>query len=926
MGRFQALCLAGLFAILLFGMKAASGETAGADWQVAASANRPQRYIEKGEHLGGIPGTFLTSGDTVTFGLPAVNQPTIFLEGFRIEVPPGGHDRLEIDVEMLSPSADVVLFVRFGKDVQVPGGSPVSDYEVNAPSGGKQLVITPDSTPALKPGTYFIALGLVTTGRDITARITATVSGGPPVAPVGVRLTNGVPRNFSIPAVVAPAVVAGFLGFRIDVPDGASRLRIDAQVNDPNADIQLLVQRGFDVALFSDGTPVADELSPAFGPSQRVSITLNSQPGVMRGTYWIGLGLQSVGTQFNGSITASIDLGAQTPPTVELSRGSLDFLSQADVNPPIQQFKIRNAGDGTLNYLVAADESWVQLNTTAGASSGEEDPVNVSIETAGLAAGERLATITVSRSDLSEPVRVRVRLVLTGEGPPAIGLAPGELTFDILDGAGPQLQPLYIRNSGGGVLAYEITDNVPWLLISPSEGTSSGESDAITATANPAGLGPGTYTGQIQIRDTGEGLMTTLMVTLNIVANPPRPAVTVQQLSFEAGPTGQPPPEQIFVLANAGNGVLNYVIQTSKPWLMVNPTSGVLETTLQHTGLEAITVTVNPFGLTAGPHQATITISSAAKGGQSPVVIAVSLVLIGDLTPFIRQDGVVNAATFAGPELEAHAATPGSIVSIFGDNMALSTEAAQAIPLPTELGGVRVVFDDGVNDPMEAALFLAFAGGATAGFDQINAQMPWGLDTSSGFVTATVFTGEKVASPPRMVPVAEASPGIFTFEFGGGLAAIQNFKLSAEDDVVHLSVAQPEGSVCPTLEALGIVPPGDCAIVDQPAAVGGVIVIFANGLGLLDGIVETGDIPPVGPPLQTVKEVRVWFGTPGNQVQGVTLFSGLQSAFVGLNQINAIVPDVAPGNAVPIQIEVVCGDGTTIRSRPDVTIAVRPAP
>ncbi|HUG81596.1 MAG TPA: hypothetical protein VML01_08030 [Bryobacterales bacterium] len=921
MGRFQALCLAGLFSLLPVGVKAAPGETAGVDWQVAASANRPQHDVEKGEGLGGIPGTFLTSGDTVTFGLPAVNQPTIFLEGFRIEVPPGGHDRLEIDVEMLSPSADVVLFVRFGQDVEVPGGSPVSDYEVNAPSGGKQLVITPDSTPALKPGTYFIALGLVTTGRDITARITATVSGGPPVAPVGVRLTNGVPRNFSIPAVAAPAVVAGFLGFRIDVPDGASRLRIDAQVDDPNADIQILVQRGFDVALFSDGTPLADELSPAFGPSQRVSVTLNSQPAVMRGTYWIGLGLQSVGTEFNGSITASIDLGAQTPPTIELSRASLDFLSEAGVNPPIQQFKIRNAGDGTLNYLVAADESWVQINTTAGASSGEEDPVNVSIETAGLAAGERLATITVSRSDFSEPVRVRVRLVLTGEGPPAIGLAPGELTFNILDGAGPELQPFSIRNSGGGVLDYEITDNVPWLSISPSEGTSSGESDAITATANPAGLGPGTYTGQIQIRDTGEGLMATLMVTLNI-ADPPRPAVTVQDLSFEAGPSGQLPPEEKFKLANAGHGVLNYVISTSQPWLMVDPSSGAVTTSAEQIEVDTITVTVNPFGLSAGTHHATITISSAAKGGPGAVVIAVSLVLIGDLTPFIRQDGVVNAATFAGPELEAHAATPGSIVSIFGDNMTLSTEAALAIPLPTELGGVRVVFDDGVNDPMEAALFLAFAGGATAGFDQINAQMPWGLDTSSGFVTATVFTGEKVVSPPRMVPVAEASPGIFTFEFGGGLAAIQNFKLSAEDDVVPGSIAQPAGSVCP---ALGIAP-DDCMIDDQPAAVGGVIVIFANGLGLLDGVVETGDIPPAGPPLQTVKEVRVWFGPPGNQVQGVTLFSGLQSAFVGLNQINAIVPDIAPGDAVPIQIEVVCDDGTTIRSRSDVTIAVRPAP
>ncbi|MDA1312687.1 MAG: hypothetical protein O2968_05065, partial [Acidobacteria bacterium] len=579
-----------------------------------------------------------------------------------------------------------------------------------------------------------------------------------------------------------------------------------------------------------------------------------------------------------------------------------------------------------LDYLVSADVDWVQLNTTAGSSSGEEDPVNVSIETAGLAAGERRAAITVTRGDGSEPAEIRVRLVLSGVGPPAIGLAIDELSFDILDGAGPQIQPFTVRNSGGGTLNYKITDNVPWLLVSPSEGVSSGESDAITATVNPAGLGAGMFTGQIEIRDTGEGLLATLMVMLNIVANPPRPAVTVGDLSFEAPPSGQLPAAQMFNLANAGNGTLNYVIATSEPWLMVDPLFGTVVTSSQQTEVDAITVTVDPFGLTAGSHEAEITISEATKGEQQAVVITVNLLLIGDQTPFIRQDGVVNAATFAGPELEAHAATPGSIVSIFGDNMVLSTEAALEIPLPTELGGVRVVFDDGVNDPMEAALFLAFDGGATAGFDQINAQLPWGLDTSSGFVTATVFTGEKVVSPPRTVPVAEASPGIFTFEFGGGLAAIQNFKLSAEDDVIPGSIAQSEGSVCPKLEALGIVLPGECMIDDQPAAVGGVIVIFANGLGLLDGVVETGDIPPAGPPLQTVKEVRVWFGPAGSQVQGVTLFSGLQAFFVGLNQINAIVPNVEPGDAVPIQIEVVCDDGTSIRSRADVTIAVRPAP
>ena len=53
----------------------------------------------------------------------------------------------------------------------------------------------------------------------------------------------------------------------------------------------------------------------------------------------------------------------------------------------------------------------------------------------------------------------------------------------------------------------------------------------------------------------------------------------------------------------------------------------------------------------------------------------------------------------------------------------------------------------------------------------------------------------------------------------------------------------------------------------------------------------------------------------------------LQPTSVGLNQINVFVPEgVEPGGAVPIVIEVECPDGTKIRSREDVTIAVRARP
>ena len=645
MPRSQVFRFVVLFAALV-PLTAASAATGSKNalWDTASSIDRLGRDARtgrdprKGDDLGDVPGTLLTSGDTVTFALPEVSQQTLFLKGYRIEVPAGGHDRLEIDVEMLTPGADLALFVRFGQDVEVVGGVPTFDYLVDTPGvGSEQLVITPSSSPALQPGTYFIGLGLVTTGTGITARITATVSGGPPVDPVGVRLTNSARQAFSFPDVQRPTVVAGFLGYRIDVPEGASRLKVDAQVNDPQADFQILVQHGFDVQLLPDGALIADQVSPGFGPSQTVSVTLDTVPAVMRGTYWIGFGLQSIETEFNGTVVASFDLGAQTPATIEVSKAGLDFISETGTDPPSEQFTIRNVGDGALDYLISADEAWVGLSTTSGTSNGEVHPVNVSVETAGLDAGAHLATITVTRGDGSEPVLIRVRLVLSGAGPPSIDVPFTELEINVPDGAGSAVRGFNLRNGGGGVLNYDISANVPWLVVSPAEGTSNGELDAILLVANPAGLGIGTFLGQVDIRDDGAGLLTTITVTLNIFANPPQPSITVSLLSFEAFASGPLPGPQAFSLANGGGGVLNYVITASQPWVTVDPASGMVETTPV-----AIEVTVDPTGLAAGTHEAEITIIEAAKGEQQPIVILVTLVLIGDFTPFIRKDGVVN--------------------------------------------------------------------------------------------------------------------------------------------------------------------------------------------------------------------------------------------------------------------------------------------
>jgi uncharacterized protein (TIGR03437 family) len=186
--------------------------------------------------------------------------------------------------------------------------------------------------------------------------------------------------------------------------------------------------------------------------------------------------------------------------------------------------------------------------------------------------------------------------------------------------------------------------------------------------------------------------------------------------------------------------------------------------------------------------------------------------------------------------------------------------------------------------------------------NQINAQVPWELAGLQNVqMTVRVTDGAAVGQSqpvPVNVSAAGVSPAIFTFDFGPGRAAAVNVKVSADDGVINGSFAQPEGSIANA----------------QPAPQGGYIVVFTNGMG------------PVSPPAQSGKNtldgLRTATQTPVVVVGGREAnvqFSGLAPEFVGLYQINLILPtDVQPGNQVPIRINL----GGSL-SREDVTIAVR---
>jgi uncharacterized protein (TIGR03437 family) len=361
---------------------------------------------------------------------------------------------------------------------------------------------------------------------------------------------------------------------------------------------------------------------------------------------------------------------------------------------------------------------------------------------------------------------------------------------------------------------------------------------------------------------------------------------------FEAEIDAGNPPAQTFSVGNAGPGELTYTIVSSQPWLSASPMGGVVTD-----GLDEISVAVNVAGLAPGVHAGGLKIDPAGQNamrvsqGVSTIVPVTLTIIDPGPVPILVDNAMVNAASFAPFGAPGHRTAPGSIVSIFGLDFALGLSQAESVPLPLALGGASVKIN-GVPAPL---FFVSPM--------QINAQLPASLIGNQATVVVTNAFG---ANPPAMAQIAIYSPAIFTFTQTGGGQGIVTY------------AAVPG---LPAEEVNALAAPAGLAGASRPARAGDVLTVWATGLGPVTPAISDGrnSFDPDGFRLRnTTARPTVRIG--GAAVpDGNILFSGLAPEFVGLNQVNLIVPaGLASGAAVPIVIEV---GGTS--SRDDVTIALQ---
>ncbi|HTP36687.1 MAG TPA: IPT/TIG domain-containing protein [Candidatus Acidoferrales bacterium] len=221
--------------------------------------------------------------------------------------------------------------------------------------------------------------------------------------------------------------------------------------------------------------------------------------------------------------------------------------------------------------------------------------------------------------------------------------------------------------------------------------------------------------------------------------------------------------------------------------------------------------------------------------------------------------GVTNAASGqSGP------VAPGQFVSIYGTSLGPATyQVAQGSQ--KGLGGTRVTFNG-----IEA--FLTFTSA-----NQVNALVPYGVAGKAD--VAVQYNGKTSDNFP--LAVTDASPGIFTRQYGAGQAWAVN------DDRVTFNTSS------------------------APIARGGWITFWATGQGQVNPAGQDGEV------LSSLKNVVLPVKVTIGGVEA-TLVAPAVLIYTGEVQVSVWIPNNAPTGDVPVVLSI--GSGS---SRKDVTISVK---
>ena len=483
-------------------------------------------------------------------------------------------------------------------------------------------------------------------------------------------------------------------------------------------------------------------------------------------------------------------------------------------NPPGNLLVLASGGTVNWNATVAPGADWLTVANTTGTSSDSSPGgivYSVNSSAASLTAGTYFGNIVVTSTNASSTALsfIVVLNVFAAAQPPSLAVSPGGLIFVANAGVSPATQKVTVYTTSTGRKNYQaaaaVTDSGAWLSVGASGATSAAAPTQSTVTVDATKLSAGTYFGHVNYA-LGDAGIRTVNVTLIVLASginlpgaragdlTPKVACSPTSLllaptgatgNFAAMPAAWPTPISMSLINDCGtpvgNGQVVVTFSNGDAPLALNLASAAsgLYTGTWTPRNPAMQITINARGSATGFAAVTAPVAGSVVPSAAPV-----------LTP--------NGTVHPYNALIGGALAPGTIVAIYGSNMATVATQPTTTPLPTKVNGTTVLMGG-----IPAPLFYVSA-------NQINAQIPYELDASKQYQILVNANG--ALSTPQPLQLSAATPGLDALADGTVVA-------------LHLTT-------------------GNLVSQDDPARPGEYVIMFLLGMGTTDNPVTTGDASP----------------------------------------------------------------------------------
>ncbi len=632
------------------------------------------------------------------------------------------------------------------------------------------------------------------------------------------------------------------------------------------------------------------------------ALTVTATPGSLSaGTYTGRITLTSPDTTDPAiSIPVTLVIGKAVP-VIVVSQVGLTFAKvQNGGNPLPQNITILNSGTGSMDWTATVKtltgSNWLSLSRASGTvvrPSVDFSSVDVIVDGSSLAPGNYFGQIQVRATNANNsPQTVSVILnVLPPNSKLGPEVRPTGLVFIGTADSAPGSQTVQVANRGSGTLNFKSTrlnyGNVVWFTSVPTVGAVAANQPA-TLTVQPdlSARSPGVDRGVITLLFDDGSIQTVDILSvvpppgtvlgaegsrqgenLGGGCNPTQLAIQVTKPSTSSprGTINQPVSLEAEVRDDCGN----VVTDSGGAVVQVTFTTHEPAIRMKYVNNNRWSGNWQPASTSPTTMVATFTVFKASSNGsllanQKDVSITLDS---GAPVPVVSPGGVLNAASFASAPLVA----PGGLISIYGSLLADAAAPFSTTPVPTQLSGAQVRLGDQL-------LPLFFSSN-----NQINAQVPFGLSVNAT-LQLVVQHGDTI-SVPADITVAQAQPAVFAInQQGTGQGAIVNGVTNVLADSGH------------------------------PLHAGDVATIYCTGLGSVSPSVPEGVAASTTVLSRTTSPVTVTIGGQSATVP----FAGLAPGFIGLYQVNAVVPPgLTAGDAVPVTL------ATSGQTSPAVTISVR---